>query len=54
MNADRASFERGDFAHGVRIVWMAAGRESHGGRKRCAFVQAHGRAAFEIRADEQR
>ena len=54
VDADGARFERGDFSHGVGIFGIACGGQRHRGRKRCAFVQTHRGAAFEIGADEQR
>ena len=54
LDTSGACFQRGDFSHGVRIFGIAAGGDRHRGGERCAFVVAHGRAALEIRADQQR
>jgi len=50
VNADGAGFEGGDFAHWCTRRGISCGSERHGGRKRRAFVQAHGRAALEVSA----
>ena len=54
VNADGAGFERGDFAHGVSVGRISAGRQRHRRGKRSAFVEPHGRAAFKIGANQQR
>src|ERR1700683_3808929 len=45
------SFERGYFTDGVSGLWIVGCGHGHGRRKRSAFVDAHGCARFEIRAD---
>ena len=53
MPAARAS--RAVYLPGVVCeLRIARGGDGHGGRKRRAFVKAHSRAGFEIRADQQR
>ena len=54
VNADGAGFQRGDFSHGVGVGGISAGGQGHRGGEGGAFVEAHGGAAFEICADEQR
>ena len=54
LHAHGARFQRGDFAHGVRVFGIASGGQRHRRREGCAFIQAHGGAAFEIGADQQR
>src|SRR5579883_1151419 len=51
LDSSGARFQSGDFAHDVGVVRISGGGESHGSREGCAFVEAHGGAAFEIRAN---
>src|SRR6266851_6317554 len=54
MNSHGARLESGDLAHGVSVFKVPAGGERHRRWKGGAFVQPHGRAALEIRANQQR
>ena len=54
LNTNGARFEGCDFAHGVSVSWIACGRQGHRRWKRSAFILAHGCAAFEVCADQQR
>ena len=53
-NANGSRFERRDFSHRVGVFRAARGGDGHGVGKRSAFFDAHGRAALEIRANQQR
>ena len=54
LHAGLARFERRDFTHGVGVLRIASRSDGHLRRKRSAFIQSHGGAAFEVRSDQQR
>ena len=53
-NAGGARFERRVFPGFVSEFGVAGRGDGHCGGERCAFVDAHARARFEIGADDQR
>ncbi len=52
LNPHGASLQRRHLTHGVSVAWISRRGESHGSRKRCAFIQTHSGAAFKISADQ--
>src|ERR1700731_2383451 len=52
VNAHGASFQRGDFAHGVSVGWISSRSQTHRRGERCAFSEPHRRAAFEVSSNK--
>ena len=51
LNSRGARFERRDFADGVGVLRISGRRDGHRVGKPGAFIEAHGGAALEIRAE---